>query len=150
MDQGIVLESLWVAVGFTIFVVLVWRKVRDALGSMLDERSEKISRELSEASALRDAALEELENYRRLHREAAEEVKDILQSAEATAERIRKTAEHKAIAAVKRREQQADAKIKGWKQMVADLRERAAVLATATATEIITANLIKKPARSCR
>ena len=29
-------------------------------GSMLDERSEKISRELSEASALRDAALEEL------------------------------------------------------------------------------------------
>ena len=93
MEQGIVLESVWVAVGFVVFVALVWRKAGDAIGAMLDERSGKISSELKEASALREAALEELQSYQRLHREAAEEAKAILQSAEATAQRIRETAE---------------------------------------------------------
>ena len=85
------------------------------------------------------------EAYQRLHREAAEEAKTILQSAEATAQRIRETAENKALAAVKRREQQADAKIKAAEaSMVAELRERAALLAAATATEIITSKLDKE------
>ena len=145
MDQGIVFESVWVAVGFVVFVALVWRKVGAALGGMLDERSEKIRSELKEAAALRDEALEELQTYKRLHREAAEEAKIILQSAEATAQRIRETAENKAIAAVKRREQQADAKIKAAEaSMVAELRERAASLAAATATEIIASELDKE------
>ena len=145
MEQGIVLESVWVAVGFIVFIALVWRKVSTALGSMLDERSEKISSELKEAAALRDEALEELKTYRRLHREAAEEAKIILQSAEMAAQRIRETAEKNAITAVKRREQQADAKIKAAEaNLVAELRERAAVLATAAATEIITSKLDKK------
>ena len=145
MEQGIVLESVWVAVGFIVFIALVWRKVSTALGSMLDERSEKISSELKEAAALRDEALEELKTYRRLHREAAAEAETILQSAEVAAQRIRETAEKNAITAVKRREQQADAKIKAAEaNLVAELRERAAVLATAAATEIITSKLDKK------
>ena len=37
MEHGIVLESVWVAVGFVVFVALVWRKVGAALGGMLDE-----------------------------------------------------------------------------------------------------------------
>ena len=97
MEQGIVLESVWVAVGFVVFIALVWRKAGGAIGAMLDKRSEKISSELKEASALRDAALEELQSYQRLHREAAEEAKAILQSAEATAQRIRETAEKKPL-----------------------------------------------------
>ena len=145
MDQGIVLESVWVAVGFVVFVALVWQKAGAALGGMLDERSAKIRSELKEAAALRDEALEELQNYKRLHREAAEEAKTILQSAEATAQRIRETAENKVLAAVNRREQQADAKIKAAEaSMVAELRERAALLAAATATEIITSKLDKE------
>ena len=68
-----------------------------------------------------------------------------MQSAEATAQRIRETAEKNAVAAVKRREQQADAKIKAAEaSMVAELRERATALAVATATEIITSNLDEK------
>ncbi len=57
MAEGIVLESVWVAVGFVVFVALVWRKVGAALGTMLDERSQKISDELEEAATLRDEAL---------------------------------------------------------------------------------------------
>ena len=33
MEQGIVLESVWVAVGFIVFVALVWRKAGSAIGA---------------------------------------------------------------------------------------------------------------------
>ena len=80
-----------------------------------------------------------------MHREAADEAKAIVKAAEATAERIRETAEKKAVAAVKRREQQADAKIKAAEaSMVTELRDRAATLAIATATEIISSKLDDK------
>ena len=142
MQQEIVLESVWVAVGFIVFVALVWRKVGATLGGMLDERSEKISSDLKEAAALHAEALQELQTYQRLHREAAAEAKIILQSAETTAQRIRETAEKNSIAAVKRREQQASAKIKAAETaMVIRLRERAAALTIATATEIIVSKL---------
>ena len=142
MEHGIVLESVWVAVGFIVFVILVWRKVGVALSVMLDERSEKIRGDLKEAQTLRDEAVAELETYQRLHREAAEEARAIVKAAEATAERIRDTAEKKAIATLKRREQQAEAKIKAAEaSMIAELRDQAARLAIATASELITSKL---------
>ena len=145
MEQGIVLESVWVAAGFIVFVAVVWRKVGSALGSVLDERSDKISRDLKEAAALRNEAFAELQTYQLLQREAAEEAKAILQSAEVTAQRIRESLEKNAVAAVKRREQQAIAKIKAAETtMISELRERAASLTVATATEIIANKLDKK------
>ena len=145
MEHGIVLESVWVAVGFVVFIALVWRKAGAAIGGMLDERSAKIRANLEEAKTLRDEAVAELKTYQRLHREAADEAKAIVKAAEATADRIRETAEKKAVAAVKRREQQADAKIKAAEaSMIAELRDRAASLAIATASEIITTKLDEK------
>ena len=145
MEHGIVLESVWVAVGFVVFIALVWRKAGAALGGMLDERSAKIRADLEEAKTLRDEAVAELKTYQRLHHEAADEAKAIVKAAEATAERIRETAEKKAVAAVKRREQQADAKIRAAEaSMIAELRDRAASLAIATASEIITTKLDDK------
>lgn len=140
--EGIVMESIWVAVGFIVFVALIWRKVGAALSSMLDERSDKIKSDLEEARSLRESALEELHQFQRLHREAADEAKAILKTAEITAERIRENAEKTAAETVKRREQQATAKIKAAEvAMVNELRERAANLAVATATEIISTKL---------
>ena len=145
MEQGIVLESVWVAVGFIVFVALIWRKVGSALGSMIDKRSEKISSDLKEAADLRNEAFEELQIYQRLHREAAAEAKAILQSAEVTAQRVRETVEKNSIAAIKRREQQSNAKIKAAETAVIyELRERAAALTIATATEIINKQLDEK------
>lgn len=143
--EGIVMESVWVAVGFVVFVALIWRRVTAAVGSMLDDRSQKIRQDLDEARALREEALEELHQFQRLHREAAEEAKTMLKNAEATAERIRENAEKAAAETVKRREVQASAKIKAAEAaMVKELQERAANLAIATATEIITSKLDEK------
>jgi len=143
--EGIVMESVWVAVGFAAFVALVWKKVGQGLSGMLDERSAKIKSDLDEAATLREAALEEMHQLQRLQREAAAEAKAILKTAEATAERITATAAKNAEESVKRREAQATAKIKAAEvAMVNELRDRAASLAVATATEIISTKLDEK------
>ncbi len=68
-----------------------------------------------------------------------------MKTAEATAERIRENAEKAAAETVKRREIQAQAKIQAAETaLVNELRERAAKLAVATATEIITSKLDEK------
>lgn len=145
MMEGIVMESVWVAAGFVVFVALIWRRVGAAVGSMLDDRSKKIKQDLDEARALREESLEELHKFQRLHREAAEEAKAMIRNAEATADRIRENAEKAALETIKRREVQASAKIKAAEEgMVKELRHRAANLAIATATELITSKLDEK------
>ena len=142
MMDGIVWESVWVAVGFVTFIALVWKKAGAVLGAMLDERSNKIKTDLDEARELREAALDELHQFQRLHREASEEAKSILKTAEATAERIRENAGKAAEETIKRREQQATAKIKAAETaMINELRDKAASLAIASAAQIITSKL---------
>ena len=38
-------ESAWVALGFIIFIAIVWRKVGSALSDLLDNRVNKIKNE---------------------------------------------------------------------------------------------------------
>lgn len=131
-------ESAFVAIGFAIFVVLVWRKASSAIGQMLDDRTAKIQAELDEAKSLREEAAAELAKFQRLSREAADEAKTILANAETTAERITKAAEEKAEAALKRREVQATAKIEAAEAaVIADLRAQSATLAIAAAKQVM-------------
>ena len=58
--EGIIMESVWVAAGFVVFVALIWRRVGAAVGKMLDDRSQRIKLDLDEARSLREEALEEL------------------------------------------------------------------------------------------
>ena len=135
-------ESTFVAIGFTLFVILVWRKAGSAIGGMLDERTKKIEAELAEAQALREEAAAELQKFQRLAREAADEAKTILANAEQTAERITKVAEEKAEASIKRREAQATMKIEAAEAaVIADLRSQSAALAIAAAKQVMTDKL---------
>ena len=135
-------ESTFVAIGFTLFVILVWRKAGSAIGGMLDERTNKIEAELAEAQALREEAAAELQKFQRLAREAADEAKTILAKAEQTAERITKVAEEKAEASIKRREAQATMKIEAAEAaVIADLRSQSAALAIAAAKQVMTDKL---------
>ena len=135
-------ESTFVAIGFTLFVILVWRKAGSAIGGMLDERTNKIEAELAEAQALREEAAAELQKFQRLAREAADEAKTILANAEQTAERITKVAEEKAEASIKRREAQATMKIEAAEAaVIADLRSQSAALAIAAAKQVMTDKL---------
>ena len=50
-------ESMWVALGFVLFVILVWKKAGSALSETLDSRSAAIKAELDEARKLHEDAL---------------------------------------------------------------------------------------------
>ena len=135
-------ESAWVALGFIIFIGLVWRKVGTALGSLLDSRAQKIQEELSEAENLRSEAEAELRRLKILQNEAEEDAKLIVADARATADRIQSAAVEKAEVAIKRREAQATAKIAAAEAaVITDLRTKATSIAIAASKEVLVAEL---------
>lgn len=135
-------ESMWVALGFVLFVILVWKKAGSALSETLDSRSAAIKAELDEARKLHDDAKAELDALKGLKSEAEREAKTIVANAKAAAERIRETAAQKAEETVARREAQAAAKIEASEAaMVSELRAKAATLAVSAARDLITDKL---------
>ena len=131
-------EAMWVALGFVLFVVLVWKKAGAALAETLDARSAKIKSELDEARKLHEEAKSELDSLKGLKRDAEKEAKTIVANAKAAANRIRETAAQKAVEPVARREAQAAAKIQASEAaLVNELRAKAASLAVNAARELI-------------
>jgi len=135
-------ETMWVALGFVLFVILVWKKAGAALAETLDTRSAKIKSELDEARKLHEEAKSELDALKGLKREAEKEAKTIVTNAKAAANRIRETAAQKAEATVARREAQAAAKIQASEAaLVNELRAKAASLSVNAARELIAEKL---------
>ena len=131
-------EAMWVALGFVLFVALVWKKAGAALAETLDTRSAKIKNELDEARKLHEEAKSELDSLKGLKRDAEKEAKTIVANAKAAANRIRETAAQKAVETVARREAQAAAKIQASEvALVNELRAKAASLAVDAARELI-------------
>ena len=131
-------EAMWVALGFVLFIVLVWKKAGAAIAETLDTRSAKIKSELDEARKLHEEAKSELDSLKGLKRDAEKEAKTIVANAKAAANRIRETAAQKAVETVARREAQAAAKIQASEAaLVNELRAQAASLAVNAARELI-------------
>ena len=131
-------EAMWVALGFVLFVVLIWKKAGVALAQTLDTRSAKIKSELDEARKLHEEAKSELDSLRGLKRDAEKEAKTIIANAKAAANRIRETAAQKAVETVARREAQAAAKIQASEAaLVNELRAQTASLAVDAARELV-------------
>ena len=140
-------EGAWVALGFAIFVILVWKKAGAALREMLDARSDKIRTELEEAEALRKEAKAQLDSFKGLKKEAEEEAKNIIANANLAAKRIRENAAVKAEENIARREAQAAEKIKASEAaMVSEVKAKTAHLAAQAARQIITDKLDEKTA----
>ena len=138
-------ESAWVAVGFALFIILIWKKAGAALASVLDNRSDKISAELHEAKKLRKDAADELKKFEGLKKEAEAEAKMIISNALTAAERICEEAEIRAKDSFARREAQANAKIKAAENaLISDLRSTAASLAIDCARDVIASKLDRK------
>ena len=140
-------EGAWVALGFAIFVILVWKKAGAALREMLDARSDKIRTELEEAEALRKEAKAQLDSFKGMRKEAEEEAKNIIANANLAAKRIRENAAAKAEENIARREAQAAEKIKASETaMVGEIKAKTAHLAAQAARQIITDKLDEKTA----
>jgi F-type H+-transporting ATPase subunit b len=138
-------ESAWVAIGFALFIMLIWKKAGAALVGMLDGRSDKISAELNEAKQLREDAARELIKFEGIKKEAEAEAKTIISNALTAADRIREDAESRAKDTIARREAQATAKIKAAEaSLITELRGTAASLAVNAARDLMISSLDEK------
>ena len=104
-------ETAWVAIAFIVFFVLVWKKGKKALLSLLDERSYLIEKELSEAKSLKEEALEELRLALQNQKNVSDEAENLIKEAKETAKKIQEEANLKSLEMIKRKEEQAKQKI---------------------------------------
>ena len=99
--------ELWVAVAFVAFFAVVWKPLKKAVIGGLDERAERIRKELDEAQRLREEAQGLLADLQRKQRDAMQEADSILARARSEAERLQREAKAKLETDLKRREEQA-------------------------------------------
>ena len=104
-------ETAWVAIAFILFFVLVWKKGKKAILSLLDERSLLIEKELSEAKSLKEEALEELRLALQNQKNVSDEAENLIKNAKETAKKIQEEANLKSLEMIKRKEDQAKQKI---------------------------------------
>ena len=124
------LPETWVAVAFIIFIVGLFKPIRNTLAGTLDKRSDAIKAELDEAQRLREEAQHTLAEYQRKQRDALKEAEGILAEAREEAGRIEKAAAERTEELLRRREQQAlDMIAAAEAQALADVRGLAADVA---------------------
>ena len=104
-------ETAWVAIAFILFFVLVWKKGKKAILSILDERSSLIEKELNEAKSLKEEALEELRLALQKQKNVSDEAENLIKDAKETAKKIQEEANLKSLETIKRKEEQAKQKI---------------------------------------
>jgi F-type H+-transporting ATPase subunit b len=120
------------------FLVLIWFKVPTLILSALDARSAAIAKELHEARRLREEAEKLLDEYR-AKREAAEaEAEAIVDAAKEQAAAVAEETRAAMLAALARRERQAEDRIAAAETKAADeVRAAAAEAAIAAAERMI-------------
>ena len=104
-------ETAWVAIAFILFFVLVWKKGKKAILSLLDKRSSLIEKELNEAKSLKEEALEELRLALQNKKNVSDEAENIIKDAKETANKIQEEANLKSLELIRRKEEQAKQKI---------------------------------------
>ena len=104
-------ETAWVAIAFILFFVLVWKKGKKAVLSLLDERSSLIEKELNEAKSLKEEALEELRLALQNQKNVSDEAENLIKDAKETANKIQEEANLKSLEMIRRKEEQAKQKI---------------------------------------
>lgn len=126
-------------VAFAIFfAVLIWLKVPTMLLSALDSRSQAIAKELHEARRLREEAEKLLAEYEQKRVTAEAEAKAIVDSAKEQAAAVAEETRQSMLAAMARREKQAEDRIKSAETKAAsEVRAAAAEAAIAAAERMI-------------
>jgi len=104
-------ETAWVAIAFILFFVLVWKKAKKAILSLLDERSSFIQKELNQAKSLKEEALEELRLALQNQKNVSDEAEKLIKDAKEIAKKIQEEANLKSIEMIKRKEEQVKQKI---------------------------------------
>ncbi len=131
--------AFWVAVSFFGFLGLVlYYKVPALVGTMLDDRADRIRAELDEARRLREEAQALLADYQKKREAAEEEAKAIVEQARREADSLAAETRKGLIETLERRSKLAEDKIaRAEAQALAEVRSIAVDTAIAAAERIL-------------
>ncbi len=131
--------TFWALVGFILIVVLaLYLKVPSMVAGMLDQRSQAIAKELSEARRLREEAEALLAEYKAKRDAAKAEAEALITLAKEQAAALAAEARTQGAEAIARRRKQAEDRIaQAEAQATADVRAAAADAAIAAAEKIL-------------
>ncbi|WNJ99277.1 F0F1 ATP synthase subunit B [Thalassospiraceae bacterium LMO-JJ14] len=139
--------AFWVAVALVVFIIAVTKPVSKMATKALDERAEKIKKELDEAERLRNEAQDLLAQYQRKQRDAAGEAEAIIRHAKEEAERMDREGRERIQASLERREKLAMDRISMAEQQAIDqVRARAVEVAIAATSQVLSENLSSEKA----
>jgi len=129
----------WVAVAFVLFVGLgIYLKVPAMLAKMLDERADKIGKELAEAKKLREEAQALLAEYQQKRAEAEKDAANIVAQAKIEAEAYSVETRKKLAETIERRTKQAAQKIaQAEAAAIKEVRTTATEAAIAAASRLV-------------
>lgn len=131
--------EFWVLVSFLVFVgIVMYLRVPGKIGKALDDRADKIRKELDEARRLREEAQAVLADYQRRAREAEDEARGIIEQARREAEALEAETEAKLRESLERRTRLAEEKIaRAEAQAVSEVRASAIDVAVTAAEAIL-------------
>jgi F-type H+-transporting ATPase subunit b len=131
--------TFWAFISLILFLALVaYLKVPGMVARSLDQRADRIRRELDDARALREEAQQLLAEYQRKRHEAEQEAAELVTAAKREAEGIVADAKAKTEEYVARRTTLAEQKIaQAERDAVNEVRARAVDVAVAAASKIL-------------
>lgn len=131
--------TFWAFISLILFLALVaYLKVPGMVAKALDQRADRIRRELEDARALREEAQQLLAEYQRKRHEAEQEAAELVTAAKREAEGIVADAKAKTEEYVTRRTTLAEQKIaQAERDAVNEVRARAVDVAVAAASKIL-------------
>jgi len=136
-------DSDWAALAFVAFIgLLIYLKVPKLATGALDERAQRIEKELEDARALREEAQALLAQYQRRQAEAEREAQDIVEQAEREAKSLAEQTKQALEEQIERRTKLAEDKIaQAETQAVQDVRNAAIGVAVQATRDVIESNL---------
>jgi F-type H+-transporting ATPase subunit b len=131
-------HHFWVLISLVIFVVAIWKPMKNAITGGLDQRAARIRSELDEARRLREEAEQLLAEYQQQQRQAATEAEAIVTHAREEAERIAAQAGKDLEQSLARRQRLAEERIaQAEARAVDEIRSAAVDTAIAAARDVI-------------
>ncbi len=129
---------LWVTVAFVIFIALAWKPVGKVMSKGLDDRSERIKKELTDATSMREEAQAMLADYEKKKQEVEAESEKILKNAKVEATRLQDEAKIKIEESIKRRIAEMNKKIADEEERaIQDVQKQVVLVAVSAAREIL-------------
>jgi len=142
-------ETFWVAVSITLFLTLVYKPIARVVVKALDERSDRIRRELEEAVRLKEEAQELLASYELKHKEAEDTATAIMSHAKEEAVRLRKEAEQDLETSLNRRIELAMEKIASYEATVLqEVRMQAVDIAMIAVRDLLSEHVTRESAET--